>query len=165
VLDQKLEKEIGKLLKGYGEGPKASMGLQAIDARITSLGAPKEVHAAVNAVVTEGFNVQKKELDGEGNKLKAMEEAKGESFRQTQLGIGKARTLALLFAKAVEYEVDPTRLAAIQAQVTAFEFGKHTYFSDGSGTMGMDNNQAYAKFAAVLADAINAAMLQKGGKS
>lgn len=164
MLDQRLEKEIEELLKGYGEGPKASMGLQVIDARITSLGAPKEVHTAVNAVVAEGFNVKKKELEGEGNKLKGMEEAKAESFREAQLGIGKARTLEMLFEKAKKYNVDASLIAKLQTELAAFEFGKHTYFFSDGGNSADQQSQAYAKAAAILADAINEALTKKTGK-
>ncbi len=158
ILDERLTTEIEGLVNGYGDENRGGLGLEVIDSRITALGAPETVHKEVNKVVKEGFTVQVKKLEGEGNKQKQMLEADAKNYEATQLGIGKARSLEMLFAKAKKFNVDPGTLAAIQAQVTAFEFGKHTYFSDGSNTMGMNNDQAFAKFAAIIADAINEKM-------
>ncbi|MDQ5922417.1 MAG: hypothetical protein QG644_125 [Patescibacteria group bacterium] len=149
-LDNALEREVDKLLKGYEEGASASLGLKAIDTRVTALGAPAKVHDELNEVVKEGFSVEKKALEGEGDKQKMIKVAEGTKEKLHKEGEGAALALKALLTEATASGINPAKLAELQAQIKMFESGKVVYFTGGNSSSSMSNDEAYAKFAELI---------------
>ncbi|MEJ0002245.1 MAG: hypothetical protein WDN09_03685 [bacterium] len=169
-LDQKLENAIEDIarLTDDDDEPVYGLGLKVIDARVKSLGGPPSVHAAVNAVVTEGFTAQKKALEGTGDALKMKEFAEGKLVDLTKVGQGEAAAIKskgvanaeALKAKldvAANAGIDAKTIALIDAEIKAYEYGKHTYLtsrmSDGA-SFTQANEELFKKLSLMVADAI-----------
>ena len=161
-LDNALAKEIEILVSGYDKPEHdGSLGLGVLDARVVALGAPESIHNAVNSVVAEKFNSGKKKLEGDGDQMKKTEQAIGEKNMLIEVGKGKAEALKVLLAEAKAGDVDPKRVAELQAEISAFEFGKHTYLTNRQGgNTETAQNELYAQIGIMIADAINKS---KGG--
>jgi hypothetical protein len=162
-LDDKLKEDTEDLIREGG------LGLKVISAKVAALGADEDVHKAVNAALAEKFNIDKKELEGEGDRLKMIKIAEGEKEKtirasegkKTELaniGEGKAKALKTLMDQAKAVGINPLRYAELQAEIAAFEFSKHTYLTNRQG-VGANESAEYSRIAMLIVDAI-----KEGGK-
>lgn len=151
VLDEQLKTDTENLIED------GDLGLEVISAKVAALGADEAVHKAVNLALAEKFNVDKKELEGEGDKKKAFQTADGDKQKLIKIGEGKAEALRVLLEKAKAAGVDPKRVAELQAEISAFEFGKHTYLTNRQGSG--EEKDVLTQIGIMIADAI-----KEGGK-
>ena len=129
-LDDQLRIDTNRLVDGYGENNDqgnsyGNLGLKVISAKVMALGAPQDIHDAVNLALAEKFKADRKELEGEGDKRKAFQTAEGDKMKIIKAGEGKAEALRVLLQKAEEGGVNPTRIAELQAEITAFGHNGH----------------------------------------